>query len=56
MPELADLPDDALYVPWKESGARLSAFGVTLGETYPWPIVDHAEARETALDAYESIK
>jgi deoxyribodipyrimidine photo-lyase len=56
VPKLADLPDDALHAPWQESDARLSAFGVTLGETCPWPIVDHAEARETALDAYESIK
>ena len=56
VPELADLPDDALHTPWEESDARLEAFGVTLGETYPRPMVDHGEARETALDAYETVK
>ena len=56
VPELADLPDDVLHAPWQESAARLEAFGVTLGETYPRPMVDHAEAREAALDAYETVK
>lgn len=56
VPELANLPDDALHAPWKESDARLRASGVTLGETYPKPLVDHGEARETALDAYETIR
>jgi deoxyribodipyrimidine photo-lyase len=55
-PELADLPDDALHAPRKESSARLRTFGITLGETYPRPIVDHAEAREDALEAYETVK
>ena len=32
------------------------ARGVTLGETYPAPIVDHADARDEALAAYETIK
>ncbi|MFB6247587.1 MAG: deoxyribodipyrimidine photo-lyase [Salinibacter sp.] len=56
VPELADLPDDALHTPWEESDARLEAFGVTLGETYPRPMVDHSEAREDALAAYETVK
>lgn len=56
VPELTDLPDDALHAPWEESDARLRAFGVTLGETYPQPIVDHGEAREEALAAYETVK
>jgi deoxyribodipyrimidine photo-lyase len=56
VPELADLPDDALHAPWQESDARIGAFGVTLGETYPRPIVDHSEAREDALAAYETVK
>ncbi len=56
VPELSDLPDDALHAPWEESDARLRALGVTLGDTYPRPIVDHAEAREDALAAYEQVK
>jgi deoxyribodipyrimidine photo-lyase len=30
--------------------------GVELGKTYPAPIVDHAFARQRALDAFETIK
>ena len=56
VPELADLPDDAIHAPWEESDARLRALGVTLGETYPRPIVDHSQAREEALAAYEQVK
>jgi hypothetical protein len=29
---------------------------VTLGETYPFPIVDHAERRQQALDMYAEVK
>jgi deoxyribodipyrimidine photo-lyase len=56
VPELSDLPDDAIHAPWEESDARLRALGVTLGDTYPRPIVDHSEAREEALAAYEQVK
>jgi len=45
-PELADLPNDVIHEPWKA--------GMTLD--YPDPIVDHAEARQRALDAFERIK
>ena len=34
----------------------LSTAGISLGEDYPHPIVDHREAREAALSAYGSIK
>ena len=56
VPELAELPDNALMKPWEASDNELEAAGVTLGKTYPNPIVDHREARERALAAYETIK
>jgi len=34
----------------------LKVAGVTLGVTYPHPIVDHAAARERALAALASLK
>ena len=34
----------------------LKKAGVELGKTYPRPIVDHAEAREKALDAFRETK
>ena len=56
VPELADLPDEVLHAPWQTSEARLEALGVTLGTDYPRPMVDHGEAREEALAAYETVK
>jgi deoxyribodipyrimidine photo-lyase len=34
----------------------LRAAGVVLGVTYPHPIVDHGEARERALAAFEAVR
>ncbi|MDJ0895103.1 MAG: deoxyribodipyrimidine photo-lyase [Alphaproteobacteria bacterium] len=56
VPELADLPDKFLHAPWQAPDAVLKAAGITLGKTYPAPIVDHAVARNRALAAYETIK
>lgn len=56
VPELAKLPDDAIHAPWLAAPMVLKAAGVTLGKTYPQPIVDHAEARARALAAYASIR
>jgi deoxyribodipyrimidine photo-lyase len=56
VPELADLPSDAIHAPWETSPEALSRHGVRLGETYPKPIVDHKAARDRALAAYASLK
>ncbi len=55
-PELARLPDSLIHKPWEGGAHLLESFGVKLGETYPHPMVDHAEARRRALAAYETIK
>lgn len=51
VPELARLPDRWIHRPSEASAAVLSKAGVTLGKTYPRPIVDHASARLRALAA-----
>jgi deoxyribodipyrimidine photo-lyase len=56
LPELAELPDSVVHQPWKATPAELLDAGVTLGGTYPLPIVDHAKARRAALAAYERIR
>ena len=56
VPELRDVADDAIHAPWTAAPMLLSEAGVTLGETYPAPIVDHQEARDDALAAYNTIK
>ena len=55
-PELKDLPDKHLHSPWTADEAVLSQAGVRLGETYPHPIIDHAEGRQRALNAWETLK
>ena len=56
VPELAGLPDAWIHRPWEASAGVLAQAGVTLGETYPAPIVDHPWARQRALAAYGAIR
>lgn len=56
VPELAELPNKWIYRPWEAPDEVLEEAGVTLGKDYPKPIVDHSEARQAALDAYDEIK
>ncbi|MFC5568439.1 FAD-binding domain-containing protein, partial [Rubellimicrobium aerolatum] len=56
LPQLARLSDSAIHAPWLASPVELEAAGVRLGETYPHPIVDHAQARERTLQRYAVVK
>jgi deoxyribodipyrimidine photo-lyase len=54
VPELAALPSAIIHEPGAADPLDLTAAGVVLGETYPFPIVDHREARKRALATYKS--
>lgn len=56
LPELAHLPDKWLHHPWDAPSDVLRAAKVTLGETYPKPVVDHGTARNHALEAFRSLR
>jgi len=56
VPEIAGLPDAVIHRPWEASDDVLKNAGVTLGKTYPAPIVDHKAARARALAAYEEMR
>jgi deoxyribodipyrimidine photo-lyase len=56
VPELADLPAEHIHQPWNAPDDVLEAAGVTLGETYPRPIVDHSEARDQAMAEYDKVR
>ncbi len=51
LPQLAALPNDWIHKPWQAPASVLAAAGVTLGQDYPRPLVDHAQARAKALAA-----
>jgi deoxyribodipyrimidine photo-lyase len=55
VPELADLPDKYVQCPWEAPDEVLQEAGIELGKTYPAPIVDLAESRQRALDAYATL-
>lgn len=52
IPELRPLEVAHLHAPWEAPPLELADRGVTIGDTYPAPIVDHARARERTLAAY----
>lgn len=54
VPELAKLDSNYVHRPFDAPLPALLRAGVRLGETYPKPIVDHAEARQLALRAYQA--
>ena len=56
LPELAKLPASAIHAPWLADSRTLSLAGVTLGQTYPDPIVDHAKARLRTLERFERVR
>ncbi|MBM4113249.1 MAG: deoxyribodipyrimidine photo-lyase [Phycisphaerae bacterium] len=55
VPELAGLAPKWIHRPWQAPASALSHAGIELGGDYPRPIVDHAEGRTRALEAFDSI-
>ena len=56
LPQLSKLPNSALHEPWNTKPIDLESACVTLGLDYPYPIVNHAEAREKTLLRYSIVK
>lgn len=45
-----------IHEPGKLSESEQTRFNVRIGQNYPFPIVDHSYARESAISIYESSK
>ena len=56
VPGLAQLPKKFIHQPWEAAPLELAGAGITLGKTYPHPIIDHRRGRERALKAYDKVR
>uniref|UniRef100_UPI00404AB661 cryptochrome/photolyase family protein n=1 Tax=Cephaloticoccus sp. TaxID=1985742 RepID=UPI00404AB661 len=56
VPELTLLPNTLIHRPWEASDEILHAAKVRLGDNYPLPMVDHAQARTDALAAFKLLR
>jgi len=54
VPELAPVPDRYLAEPWTMPEPLQREVGCVIGVDYPAPIVDHAQARQAALERYSA--
>lgn len=56
VPEIAALPDKHVHAPWLTPPLVLKETGITLGSTYPYPVVDHDQARQKTLMRFSVVK
>lgn len=56
VPELAKLPNSLIHRPFEASPVELKAAGVSLGENYPRPLIEHRFARDRALARLSQLK
>jgi deoxyribodipyrimidine photo-lyase len=56
VPEVAKLPNQHIHSPWQAPDDVLARAQVGLGASYPGPMIDHAEARQAALAAFQTIR
>lgn len=56
VPELAELPAKWVHRPFEAPSEVLDTIKFILDEDYPRPLVDHAEARQRALEIWNDIK
>lgn len=52
LPELADIPARFIHNPWEMPAEMQVQLGCVIGRDYPAPVIDHAFARQRALDVY----
>ncbi|NBB47406.1 deoxyribodipyrimidine photo-lyase [Rhizobium sp. CRIBSB] len=56
VPELKDMPAKFIHKPSEAPLTVLRDAGVSLGKTYPKPIVDHGKARDAAMAAFQGLR
>jgi deoxyribodipyrimidine photo-lyase len=56
VPELAELPTEVLFEPWRADGLTRNLADLRYGVDYPEPLVDLGASRQQALDAYHELR
>ena len=56
VPELKNFPKEYLHKPWELERKYQDQINVVIGKDYPHPIVNHEAARNSALQAFQSLK
>jgi deoxyribodipyrimidine photo-lyase len=56
VPALARVPARYIHAPWEMPPEVQREAGCSIGNDYPPPIVDHAQARERTLAAYKQAR
>ncbi|MFC7518175.1 cryptochrome/photolyase family protein [Herbaspirillum sp. GCM10030257] len=56
LPQLSRVPDKWIHAPWFAPTAVLRDAGLVLGTDYPFPLVQHDEARQRTLQRYAVVK
>ena len=56
LPQLSGLSSKEIHCPWISATETLIQKRVELGKDYPYPIVDHAFARERCLEVYKTAR
>jgi deoxyribodipyrimidine photo-lyase len=54
LPELSGVPDVFIHAPWEMPASIQQACRVIMGRNYPLPVVDHAFARQRALEVWSN--
>ena len=55
-PELKNIPNEFLHKPWEMPEEMQKEKNILIGKTYPFPIVKHEEARNSALRAFQELR
>lgn len=56
VPEIAGLPDRYVHRPWEAPPAVAAKAGLSVGRSYPAPIVEHGWARRRAVAAFRGLR